>query len=244
MREYTKVKSITNMIMTGILATLGGAQAWAVNIASCPFVISAPGYYVVAANLTCAGDGITITASNVSLNLNGHIITGSGPGTGIGIRVQPTSGRLNHVGISGPGLIQTFQDGIDVFSTDDAQVSLVTVAGNSNGVGVVGAGVNRLTIGSNVIARSIVGLKLTGSVNATVTGNQVVGNDFGILLQAGSGNTFSGNTASGNSSFGIEIFGNTSRVSSNATNGNGDAGIAIGAGATGNQIFSNTSSVQ
>ena len=229
-------------IMIGILATLAGAQAWAVNIASCPFAISAPGNYVVTANLTCPGDGITITASNVSLNLNGHIMTGST--TGIGIFLSPNSGRLNHVGISGPGLIQTFTFGIAISNIDDAQVSLVTVAGNREGVAA--ASVNRLNIGSNVIVRSIVvGLQMQFSMNVAVTGNQVVGNALGIQLAAGSA-TISGNTVSGNSGAGIDIDfgGNTSRVSSNITNGNGGAGIVIVAGAGGgNQIFSNTSSV-
>jgi len=235
------VEKITHIVVTGILSTLAGAQAWAVNIASCPFAILAPGNYVVTANLTCpAGDGITITASNVSLNLNGHIITGSGSGDGI--RVAPTSGRLNHVGISGPGLIRTFELGIEVRSSDDAQVSLMTVAGNS--AGVLGADVNRLTIGSNVIARNPNGgLGLSVSVNATVTGNQVVGNGIGIGFNVGSGNTFSGNTVSGNSAQGIGISANNSRVSSNITNGNGGAGIVVFAGVSGNQIFSNTSSV-
>jgi parallel beta-helix repeat protein len=234
------VEKITHIIVTGILATLAGAQAWAVNVASCPFAISAPGNYVVAANLTCpAGNGITITASNVSLNLNGHIITGSG--SGVGILVSPTSGRLNHVGISGPGLIRTFTTGIEVSNTDDAQVSLVTVAGNPTGV--MGAEVNRFTVGSNVIARSsIVGLGLQFSINAAVTGNQVVGNGRGIVLFSGSANTLSGNTVSGNSVVGIGIAEKNSRVSSNITNGNG-TGIEISPGSSGNKIFSNTSSV-
>jgi parallel beta-helix repeat protein len=219
---------------------LAGAKAGAVNIAACPFAISAPGNYVVTANLMCAGNGITIAASNVSVNLNGHIITGSG--SGVGVLVSPTSGRLNQVGISGPGLIRTFADGINIFDSDDVQVSLVTVVGNP--VGVLGNGANRLTVGSNVIARnSSFGLELVASVNAAVTGNQVVGNNVGILLIMGSANTVSGNTASGNALSGIEISGNTARVSSNITNGNGGSGIVVDAGASGNQIFSNTSSV-
>jgi parallel beta-helix repeat protein len=181
------VEKITHIIVTGILATLAGTQARAVNVESCPFFIAAPGNYVVTANLTCRGDnGITIAGSNVSLNLNGHIITGSG--SGVGIFVSPTSGRLNHVGISGPGLIRTFSTGIEVSNTDDAQVSLVTVAGNL--MGIVGASLNRFTVGSNVIARSInVGLGLQFSINTAVTGNQVVGNGRGIVLFSGSANT-------------------------------------------------------
>jgi hypothetical protein len=52
----------------------------------------------------------------------------------------------------------------------------------------------------------------------------------------------SGNTVSGNSVVGIGIAEKNSRVSSNITNGNG-AGIEISPGYSGNEIFSNTSSV-
>jgi hypothetical protein len=73
------------------LAALAGGQAWAaISIASCKFIISAPGNYVVTADLTCNGDdGIDINASNVSVNLNGHLITSvSGVNSGLGIAVE------------------------------------------------------------------------------------------------------------------------------------------------------------
>src|SRR5262245_53371403 len=55
-------------------------------ISSLPFTISAPGSYVVTSNLTSAGAGITISANDVTVDLNGFNLT-AGPG-GNGVRVS------------------------------------------------------------------------------------------------------------------------------------------------------------
>ena len=240
---------------------LASAPAWAaVPIASCPYFISAPGNYVVTADLTCpfisnmGNAGIVITASNVSVNLNGRTITGFVGREGIKI-MGDREHRVDHVGISGPGLIRNFGTGIVIQDADFVQVSGVTVAGTGAGTalsddqsvfGIFASRSSRLTVGQNVISQAFYGVLLDDSVGAAVTGNQVLGNVFGIVVGSGSGNAVTGNTASGNKSIGI-LLGNghmlvtTSRVASNTTNGNGDAGIAAGTGAFSNQIFSNTS---
>jgi parallel beta-helix repeat protein len=247
------------VVLTGVLAALAGAQAWAVTpIASCPFTILAPGNYVVTADLTCNGDGIDIQASNVTVNLNGHIIksvVGVPVGT-FGISVSsPANLRLNHIGISGPGLIQGFAGGIIIGNSDYVQVTQTTVAGSTKFAGIFASGVTYLTVAGNVIAGTIIGggLTLNQSTRAEVTGNQVVGNPAGISLFSGDSNTLTGNVASGNTGSGM-VLGNlgnpipltNSRVSSNTTNGNGMSGIQVGVlqlGSFGNEIFSNLSSV-
>ena len=90
-----------------LLATTAVTALAETPITSCPFNITAPGNYILNADLTCVGAGITITASNVSLNLNGRKITLLGVGTGgVAIRVNGQSAeRVHHVAIQGPGLI-------------------------------------------------------------------------------------------------------------------------------------------
>ena len=84
------MKTMTKVVLLGVLAALAGTQARAVTpIASCPFAITAPGNYVVTADLTCAANGISITSGDVTLNLNGHIITGPGLTATIGIYLGP-----------------------------------------------------------------------------------------------------------------------------------------------------------
>src|SRR2546426_11718424 len=56
-------------------------------------------------DLTCAGDGLIVGADGIKLNLDGHTITGSGGGVGVGV-----TGRTN-VSISG-GRIKNFEAGV------------------------------------------------------------------------------------------------------------------------------------
>ena len=60
-------------------------------------------------DLTCSGDGLFVGADGITINLNGHVITGAGTAVGIGITVR---GRQN-VTIYG-GTIQGFITGIMV----------------------------------------------------------------------------------------------------------------------------------
>src|ERR1700690_1006568 len=118
---------MTILIGTLIALTAGAVPVWAETpINTCADTdISSPGTYVLNADLSC---GINIRASNVSLKLNGHKLTGSGGGDGIGA----ISASINHVGIEGPGLVQNFTDGGVLVSCDYCQVALVTFAHNSS----------------------------------------------------------------------------------------------------------------
>jgi len=208
----------------------------ATSITFCPFIIATPGNYELATDLACPAYGILINASGVSLKLNGHTITG--PGNDRGIQVFPSSGRLDHVTIQGPGLIRNFAFGISVFQTDYAQVALVTSA--RNGEGLVTNDCNYLTVGSSAFVGNDIGVAFQGS-NSVFQYNDLSGNGDGILAIGAA--TVNNNTANGNRAAGISVAGNNSRVFANVTNGNGTVGIYVTTPTSGNQIFNNTSSV-
>lgn len=204
-------------------------------------------------------DCIQITASNVSLKLNGHQITNTAGG-GSGIDVNPSGPpHVSHVAIQGPGLIPGFQNGIFFLDADYSQVDFVTAANNT--YGIFGFNTTSLTVGSNVLVRNGQwGLVVGNSTSGTIQNNEASGNGAataaggtggGIGLGgASNGNTVNNNTASGNGpqsgtpvvAAGIVISGNGNRVYGNTTDGNILAGIQIGSGG-GNSIFSNISSV-
>jgi parallel beta-helix repeat protein len=201
--------------------------------------ISASGNYVVNADLTC---GIAINNSNVSLQLNGHVVTGPGSGVGIG-----TFGG-DHIVIEGPGLVQNFDAGVQFSNCNYCQVGLVTLAHNQNGLTLQFA--SFATIGSNVIVANGTGLALTFVTKSTLQYNDVTGNNkSGISLRGTSEITINNNVASGNGIDGmaftsISALGNSFlRVYSNTANGNGGAGIDIVSGPgqpdQGNQFFNN-----
>src|SRR5438309_1790745 len=75
-----------------------------------PYVITAPGSYLVQKNTSCVVTAITINASNVDLDLGGHTISGSG--TGDGVYVQGQSNVTIH-----DGGVQGFVNGVELQNT-------------------------------------------------------------------------------------------------------------------------------
>lgn len=248
--------------LTCILFALAGTAVPAralTSINSCPALIATPGNYQLTADLPCT---VVISASSVSLALNGHTITPQPGYDGIDVNYNPFTGvfgagRLNHVDITGPGLItaptpgSSSNSGILIVGTDYSQIDLVTIKGGF-GTGITdytGAGNTFLTIGSNVIAgaSSATGLGIgvflpSPCTSCTISGNDASGNNLaGIYLQGGSANSVANNTANGNGAYGIALVQETgSRVSGNVTNGNNEYGVAVASGAV--EVFSNTSS--
>ena len=255
-------------VTTGILVALAGTAvpARAVTpISKCDpsspppagSLISAPGNYVLTANLTCTGlgdgDAIDISASNVTVKLNGHIITGPGAlnATGISIDFSFFAPRVNHVGISGPGVVQGFGTGVSVQHADYSQVTQTTIVGNQVGIAVSDATYTTLagnTVGRNSVGGAGVGLDLYLSTGAQVTDNQFVANGLGIYAESGDSNMVTGNVISGNLGAGIQLGTGVpltnSRFSGNTTNVNGVWGIFVQQlepGNFGNEFFNNTS---
>jgi len=245
------------VVVVGILIALAGAAVPAhasfKPIAACGTTISASGDYQVTVDLTFTGtDCITITASQVSLKLNGHAIIG---GLGfVGINIDLPSGRVNHVGIQGPGVIKNWTHGIRFNNTDYSNVQGVTAAQNSLN-GILGFGNTFLLVSSNVlVGNGVWGLLLSSPTNSTIQYNEVSGNGGGGFAAAGgmiiggATNTVNNNTAIGNGAqvgtpnfnAGIVISATGTRVYSNVTDGNVGPGIEVTG--TGNQIFSNQSS--
>ncbi len=239
------------MAAAAILIALSGMAAQAqpnTDITRCPYTISATGVYNVKNELDCSSaDGISITASNVTLKLNGFTISGNGGAGGGGIHVNPNgTSRLLQVNIEGPGLIQDFISGVVYEKTDFSQVSRVTTARTFSGFFVFGA-VN-MVLQFNVAGKNEIGFELSDCFGCTVTGNVASGNDdTGIAIGGGGLGFVSGNTANGNFNAGIYL-GDTvaNLVYGNTVNGNGSSvtvqgtGIEVNGGG-GNQIFSNTS---
>src|SRR3989449_6771163 len=97
--------------------------AAATDINSCPFVIATPGQYRVANDLvsTLSGACITITASDVHLNLVGHTITGptncATPLTPLSIGIQV--GAVSNVHINNGTVGPMFTDGIRLTRSEE-----------------------------------------------------------------------------------------------------------------------------
>ncbi|MGI8776225.1 MAG: PA domain-containing protein [Acidimicrobiales bacterium] len=206
----------STLVMTGAV-TAGPASA---AVLSCGTVLSTPGQTVtLTANVgPCnGGDGVTITAPNVTLNLGGFKIIGKRhAGDAAGVRLANVTG----VTVKGKGTVQGFDAGVAIFGGSGNTVSNLIAKDN----------VNDFQGGSCDLGD---GISMTDSSNNTIQGNKVVGNGpyGGIsVVENSDGNTIKGNTVVSQNLHGIGC-GNSTQ----------DEGIRLeGPGANNNVVNGNT----
>jgi hypothetical protein len=79
----------------------------ATTITSLPYEITTRGYYTINTNLTSSGHGIVVKANNVTIDLKGYTIEGSGTGSYYGIyingrnNVEIRNGTIRNFGSTG-----------------------------------------------------------------------------------------------------------------------------------------------
>ena len=191
-------------------------------------------------DLACPGDAIFVGADDISIDLNGHTISGAGAGVGITVRSR------QRVTIRG-GLVRGFVTGIFVNSSSDVVISHTALTQTREAIFLAGSSGN--VIKNNIAwenqLRGIM-IRPTGS-GALSTDNFVVenvlsDNPSGILLFGQPGNTFTANRISGSSVAAIDLTGGG--ASGNVMRGNrlseSAAGIKFGPGWIGNDFFGNT----
>lgn len=109
-----------------------GADATAIT--ACGTVIGAPGVYLVTTNLeNCPGNGVVIAASDVTLRLEGHVISGTPQGVGISIG-PAVYGGVARVRVLGPGTVRRFQTGIMTGHMSHSTIQGLTVRFNDHGL--------------------------------------------------------------------------------------------------------------
>jgi parallel beta-helix repeat protein len=248
----TKLSAIALAALGALLATPAHAVT---SITACPYTITAPGDYRLDADLSCTGDGITIQASHVNLNLNTHQLAGSGSNDR-GIVVYSASSRLTDVEIKGPGVISNFEEAIELDNVDNSKVERVTASFCLVGIAtgsVSGTTVTNVRLNKNVLALAFaVGVSLGNSTNGHVEENVMNGLVFfaggtaGIAVAGGSGNDIRKNTTLGYVD-GISVgFGGAGSASSgnhiqeNVSSGNVASGIHIATGSGNNVVEKNT----
>jgi parallel beta-helix repeat protein len=161
-----------------------------------PVTISVKGSYMLDSNLTVSSNknGIEITADNVTLDLNGFTIEGSGGTAGFGVY----AGNATRVTIQNGKIMNMPSTGIHVGT--NARIERMAVTQNG-GYSAIGIGEGSTIVNSIVSDNSGIGIN-TGNY-VVVTGNTVTHNDLGISIGSG---IVSGNTVSDNDSYGIYVY--------------------------------------
>jgi len=185
------------------------------------YTISASGSYYLTGDRLCSGQGFGIYADNVTIDLCGYSLVGSGS-SGSGITIY---GRSN-VEIRN-GTIRSFKwHGIAENNTND----------NAKNHSIIGIRV----IGNGIGSVNYHGISLTGRNHHIV--DCTAAENGGTGISVGEGSLVSNNTARSNGASGIHAsIGCT--VTANTSSLNGNLGISTGAGCTvtNNTVYSNTS---
>lgn len=216
---------------------------------------------VVGNDLNCtSGNGLNVGASGITINLNGHTLTGASSSSGVGVSATQSGVTIEN------GTVATWFHG--VFTAGSlSKVINIRATGSTSGITVSGFG--STVSGNTAFANSQDGIQVF-SDNIHVTSNTVRENTrFGINVQAagivvqtnraenngsdgvedqGGGVSLIGNVSNANTGDGINSAGDqTAKVGSNTANYNGAYGIEANAGgndAGGNVAKSNTQPTQ
>jgi hypothetical protein len=129
MRDTHLLRSVrsSGLLALGLYLFMPSAPAQAATAISACGTISAAGNYVVTKNLASSGDCLTLTVSNIAIDLQGHKIAGNGTGAAI-----TDGGNSIAYIIVANGKIANFATGIDL-STDSDQTADLIVNVNASG---------------------------------------------------------------------------------------------------------------
>lgn len=227
-----------------------------VPISSLPYTISASGSYYLTGDLTTAdpNGGISMEANDITLDLMGYSLTGSGISAGVWMGYSPKS----NIEVRN-GTVRNFQAGVVAMFASHRNVRIIglRVYGNTLG-GVILEAQGCLVKDCTVSGNGEWGI--TCGEASTVVDNVIHDNNYGI--RAGSGNTITGNTVTDNNNVGISAdnvctvaentvvntngYGidanNLCSVTNNMVGSNGKHGIVVNHGCTvtGNTLSFNT----
>jgi hypothetical protein len=203
-------------------------------ISAAGFDITQPGSYYLTRNITGVGgdSGVSIAASNVTLDLNGFTLSGA-PGATQGIVVTGTRSAVTVRN----GIVRDWPStGVDLDGASAALLEDVRVLNN---------GGTQVRLGRNSTARNCQAgggtLGIVTDVNSTITGCKVVGSATGIFAAGDThviDNTVDDAQELAPSDCGIVVQGSGNRVQGNAVTGSTRA-FCTDAGAAGNVFAQN-----
>lgn len=229
-----------NLALVGLTVLLVSNVAHAAPptaITTCPFVITTPGQYYLATDLTCpvGVDAISIErVSGVHLQLNGHTLQGLSASNGISATFS------TNIVIQGPGTITGFLDGLMFFDVHFSNVIGVTATRNRVGFRVdsadnvfqgnvatlndhagISVDSDENTIVNNLSMNNQVGIDLAFANENTIINNLVINNEVGIDLVFANLNKIRANTAISNTLRGISLLGTQNEINGNTALDNG-----------------------
>ena len=212
---------------------IGVTSAAAQTISACG-PVTAPGTYTLTTDITAPPDTncITIAASGVAIDLQGHTISGSGFSSGI-------FGRGGQNIIIANGTITGFNQNINL-EADYLSISNITVV-NAGFSGITNnAGNNTVVTDTQANNNGLFGMYFYGNNNTVYRTTANYNGQYGIaFLQQSATNTVNDGTALGNGLHGMFFANGNSTVNDSRANGN-NSGDGIFIGGSNNILTGNT----
>jgi parallel beta-helix repeat protein len=189
-----------NMIFSGYPQTIENNNKGDLSInqiSPCSMTIETD--FKLETNLNCYKDGLIVSGSGITIDLNGKTITGPG-------KTLEHSGIVifgNDVTIKGPGTITNFQKGVNlinaktidvnsiilqnnqfgIFSLDSSYGEINENNVNSNNIGISVYSSNNLIFKNNLITdNELSGMTLVNTIQSLIEGNNVKGSGIGLFL--------------------------------------------------------------
>jgi hypothetical protein len=160
------------------LFTLAALSVLTVSAYAQGLTIDRPGVYVLNRNISVAtGDGIVITASNVTLDLGGRTVSTTASGTGRGIVVSNAKAVTVKNGKVGAFNMNVLLDTVENVTVDGLQITGAGLApsGGPVEIGFAIIGSRAGVIQNNVVSSVNLGLIIRGSASV---GNKIFRNQF------------------------------------------------------------------
>lgn len=180
----------------------------------------------------CAGDGLVVGADGITVNLNGHLVEGTGPGNGSDVIYGDTRDGVDdtagHRGVTiENGEIRMFDTGVKLEDADSNRIRGVTAHDNLVGIILVESSGSRLE--SNYTYRNSYGIYLVESQGNRVTSNRSDANTFALYTVEASDNVIWNNSASGSSLLGFQISTSSNRnwIKGNTVIGSMSVGLLV-----------------
>jgi len=182
------------LLIAGLVATAGGGVA-----ANDLCGTTVMGDLTLDHDLVCSADGLVVGADGIRIDLNGHVIAGSGAGVGVLV-----SGRSD-VTVSN-GVIRDFPVAVRIIASTGIIIRHNEFVENAEGIDVQAGGVGN-TIKDNVFrAHTIRAIMLRGSSSDNdVKNNTFTGNRIGVLMFGATDSELKDNLISGSSLAGIRF---------------------------------------
>ncbi len=172
------------------------------ELSSCQILKIRNSVYRLMQDLTTGSTCFLITADNVTLDLNNHVIEGDGDIEDYGVFVDGREGAIIKNGI-----IKNFNTGILLKSSKQASIMDNQLEHNfDSGLSLIN-GSDHVISDNLFLSNSYYGIKMSSSLNNKIVRNTIYENfDAGLFMQASSKNIISDNIITSNSWNGISLY--------------------------------------